>query len=267
MGEVERFLKHGLPVDSTGADGVAALGLAARYDHTDIVELLVSQGARIDHQDQLGRAALHHASEMGSVNALRFLLECGANAEAADRHGRTPLMYSASGGEFPAAEALIRHGADVNAQDNGGCSALMHAMLINAGQYCRRFDLIKLLISSGADPLQTNEAGQTAVQVAEEIDRDPELTAFLQEAAGLPVTTGRWDMVGGADCVLCRKLKQRVLPQRYPDRISTDEVEEWLGASLPGRVKYSEVIPFRGSELIRLDILHAWHAELCERKN
>ena len=261
--EVLRFLKQGVPVDSPDHEGATALARAARYNHVNVAELLVAAGAAVDHRDKIGRTPMHLAAGLGCVEVLSFLIASHANIEATDERGETPLMYAASSGDYPTAQALIRKGARLDAQDKNGYTALIHALLIAGDDYGQRLDLIRMLISGGADLARTDVNGRTAAQIAAEINRDPELVAILQRAAGLPVTAQKWDMIGGQQCVLCKKLARWTPLKHHPDHIALDVVQEWIGINLPGRIKYATGTMYRGKQLIKLAALNAWHEELC----
>lgn len=261
--EVARFLKRGIEVDAVDDEGATPLGRAARFGHRDVVQLLLSEGADVHHRDDAGRTALHRAATRGHVDVLTLLIDSGAEIDATEDRGETPLMYAAAQGQYAAGAVLIEAGADVNARDEAGYTPLVHALLIRAGDYNQRLELIRLLISSGTDLDRQDAEGKTAVELAEEIGHDPELIAILQAASGAPVTTGEWAMIGGPDCVLCRQLKRWKPSKRHPDYIRPDVVEEWLGTELPGRIRNASGTMYRGKRLIKLEILKAWHAELC----
>lgn len=263
--EVSRLLKQGVSVDLADHQGATPLARAARFGHLEVAELLVTSGATVDHKDSAARTALHLAASNGYEPVLQLLIRSGANMEATDERGETPLMYAAGQGQYSTVHTLIRSGAKVNAQDNHGYTAIVHSFLIVGSDYAQRLDVTRLLIASGANVTLRDREGKTAVDLAEGIDHDPELLAILQQAAGAPVIAQRWDMVGGQTCVLCDKLKRWTPSKTHPDYISPDFVEEWIGTSLPGRVKNGPGTMYRGKRLIKLQILEAWHGELCDR--
>ena len=67
---VRLLLQHGanVNVNGTGPDGKTALMMAAMFNRTDIVELLIAQGADPDARDASGMSALDAARGMGAAD-------------------------------------------------------------------------------------------------------------------------------------------------------------------------------------------------------
>ena len=138
--------------DTTDAEGVTPLYLAASYLHHDCCALLLSKGANVNAQNPANGAAPIHAALRATgdtatkCNLARMLLLAGANPQqedadgltpmhlapaeliptlltvggsvhARDHQGRTPLFYCTS---IAQAEALLRAGAAINVRDNLG---------------------------------------------------------------------------------------------------------------------------------------------------
>ncbi len=263
--EIERFLAAGADVDLLDADGNTPLLRACRFGQILAAQLLINEGASVNASSRNGRRPLHVASAFGSFPLAELLLNKGAKLEANDDRGWTPLMCAASQGMHAIAKFLIDRGANLDAQDNDGYTALVHAFNINSGPYTERFSVIELLLDRGCNPSLVDARGKTALDLAIEIDRDHELIARLQKAAGKPVTAERWEMVGGEACALCKGLARWKPSESHPDYISPDIIELWLGVSPPGRVKFASGTMYRGKLLIKREPFDQWHREKCEQ--
>ncbi|MGO4247777.1 ankyrin repeat domain-containing protein [Paenarthrobacter sp. RAF54_2] len=86
----------------------------------------------------------------------------GASPDAQDKAGFTPLHFAAQEYAVAAAAALLRAGATVDLQNGWGNTALFTAV----GNSNGRGELIKLLLSYGADPFCINGGGKTPVGFA-----------------------------------------------------------------------------------------------------
>lgn len=81
----------------------------------------------------------------------------GAPLEKTDSDDRTPLAISCSNNRIECARVLITYGANVNVTDKNGNTPLLESL----NQYLGvNYDLIKLLLDSGANPNHMNNFGQ-----------------------------------------------------------------------------------------------------------
>ena len=102
---------------------------------------------------------LHTAAYEGDAQTLAA--RAPPALDVPDAIGATPLIYAISGGERDAIIALIRAGADLGAAADSGYTALMRAAAHPA-----RAEYVTLLLEAGADPSQTDAAGDTALDWA-----------------------------------------------------------------------------------------------------
>lgn len=129
--------------------------------------------ANINLRDKHGRTALFYAIESGRTGIFRTLLKLGAAVNLCDKAG-TPLLvfffrrfncdpgcwdFQFNRGRQKGQKAfsgifrlLLEYGADINAADREGVTVLMLAS---------REDLVRCLLSLGANPLATTAGGRT----------------------------------------------------------------------------------------------------------
>ena len=90
------------------------------------------------------------------------LVNAGVNVNRGDASKQTPLMYAILYGYTPIIDELLEtKKIDIDAQDGNGFTALMKAVYFNQPE-----TVTKLLLA-GADVSLTNEAGVTALKIAE----------------------------------------------------------------------------------------------------
>ncbi len=108
---------------------------------------------------------MHYAALEGRVADMEHLLIRGANPNAADAQGFTPLHFAAQQGALAAARLLLDGGANVDAANAHGNTPLWVAVFNSNGWQ----DMIELLVSYGADPTFTNNAGQSPIEFARRV--------------------------------------------------------------------------------------------------
>lgn len=130
-----------------------------------LVEQLLGQGADVEEVDQAGRTALHYAASRGYLEIARLLIETDAEVNAADNAGWTALHAAADANHLELVRLLLDHGAEVDARDENGNSSLSNAVYRSDG----RGDVIRLLLSRGADRNLANRYGVSPLSLAETI--------------------------------------------------------------------------------------------------
>ena len=105
---------------------------------------------------------LHHAIFNNNLRLTKYLLDKSANPNALYENRITPLIASIDLNFWDIAKVLIENGADVNLKDEKNNTPLSKAIFHYEGNP----DLIKLLLSMGADPYQNLAEGYTAVDLA-----------------------------------------------------------------------------------------------------
>ena len=154
------------------------LHLACSEGREDLVELFIASGVLTNATDSQGRSALmwvaDRRGEQSNVktqsNILNRLLRAGTDVNLSDFDGQTALMFASAGGQIGVMELLLNSGAKVNVQDRTGMSALHLA---------KNAQTAGLLLRNGADLRLTNNAGETALEMAVRRNNEP-LANFLK---------------------------------------------------------------------------------------
>lgn len=200
---LKTLLDLGANPNLRGAHGFTPLLIAAHRNHVPSIKVLISAGAKPDMRGPSQITPLGIATGERSFFAARALLKGGAdvNAWSHDTH-LTPLMLVASkpksesrhaavaGGMEPVELARLmieEYGADVQAHTTAGITALMIAAAQDNAA------MIGLLLQHGANLSATNDAGETALDIAKEAGADAaaqSLTLFKSMLPNKPAKTG-----------------------------------------------------------------------------
>lgn len=127
------------------------------------LQVLQKLSSNPDVVDPDGRTALQAAAIDSKIDVAKILLKVGANVNFQDPNGWTALHFAAQAGSAELAGLLIEHGAVAETKDSHGNSPLFRAMFGAE----RDRSLIELLCTNGANPNSKNEAGVSAVDLAE----------------------------------------------------------------------------------------------------
>jgi ankyrin repeat protein len=165
---VSELLAHNADPNWRNRNGQTALFMACVRGRDAVVKALLDAGASADVRDKEGRTALlflaSEKSEKLKIDTLKMLLEKDADIEARDAIGRTPLLWAATNGNVPLVAALLSgelgKTADISAANNRGRNALHLAAESN------HEEMVKLLLSRGADPQAISDGGWTALHNA-----------------------------------------------------------------------------------------------------
>jgi ankyrin repeat protein len=205
VSRVRALLREGVDPDAWNADRAAAIHLAARAGHSEVVLALIDGGADVDRQ-QFGRgdSALLVALHQGEAATALALLERGADPALACR-ATTPLMVAARSGQLDVVRALIERGAlervrELRHRDaalagaaGGGYAEIVRALLaagvpVDAGlpgwsalMHAARNGQLRtaeILLDAGADLDAVSMNGKTALALAREEGRS-EMVALL----------------------------------------------------------------------------------------
>jgi len=154
------LIEAGAAVESEDNEGGKPLHNACFNGHQDAVSLLLANGANPGSTDASSSTPLHFAAENGHTDCMRILVEYKVPIDARDEDGMTPLHQGVNYADT--IQLLLSHDADVNARDQYDTTALMLA--VENG----REDILRLLLSSGADATVKNKDGLTVMELTED---------------------------------------------------------------------------------------------------
>jgi uncharacterized protein len=166
--------------DVAGAQGTAALLVAASRNDLEMTDLLLRAGVDAKSANEYGATALYAAAAQNADPAItKKLLAAGADPNMALLSGETPLMQAARLGNVETVRALLEAGADPNVQEkNGQQTALMWA----ASE--RHSAVTKELVAHNADVNAHSKNGATALMFAAR--GDAESAGILLDAGARP---------------------------------------------------------------------------------
>ena len=137
---------------------------AARYGDLKSIQWLIEKGGvKVDYSDISSTTPLMLACAWYldhpdiSINIIHYLLQKGAKVNAKNKDNETALFFVTT---IFVAKTLVEHGADIEAANKDGNTPLMHFA------YCGRVDIVKYLLSVGANKNVKNKAGKTAYDLA-----------------------------------------------------------------------------------------------------
>jgi hypothetical protein len=158
--------------------GDTPLHIAAAAYETGIAEELVARGANVRARNRRGAEPLHYAADgipgsdawdpEAQYATIEFLITACANPNAKDNSSVVPLHRAVRTRCAAAVRALLVNGADALARNKRGATPL-HLAVQNTGRGGtgsaaareEQQEIIRLLLSHGARPSDTNAAGRS----------------------------------------------------------------------------------------------------------
>jgi ankyrin repeat protein len=136
----------------------------------------------VNTHDLSGYSLLHIAARNLNFEAARLLVTRGADVNATDPEKNTPLHYATDRNHLPLAQLLIEAGAEPNPRGRYGMTPLYWAISHPAINW----DLVRYLLSHGADPWLQGDNGSSAMDVA--VSRYPKFAEELRTQFPRPDT-------------------------------------------------------------------------------
>jgi ankyrin repeat protein len=125
------------------------------------------------------RTLLHWCVQECNVECIRLLLGKGARTADSDDYEDFPLYQAAAEGDLEVARLLVDAGAEVNQ-----CTASGTALKIACAY--EHLDVVRYLVSLGADPTLVDKEGASALSIAMGYDSAELLAALREEELDLP---------------------------------------------------------------------------------
>ena len=145
-----------------------SLHIPAGDGDLDKVKAEIDSGKDVNSKDIAGQTALMYASEQGRLEVVKYLVENGADVNAqSGKQGRgTALIYASATNRTIVMEYLLEQGADINATTTFNETALIWATAQG------HVKAVNLLLKKKADTKIKNKKEKTALDVAEDLNRE-----------------------------------------------------------------------------------------------
>lgn len=193
----EKIISCGVGIDTTDYCGVAPLSVAASYDFSKKMKVLLRQGAALEIADPVFNVtALNRAAIDGSFRCLSLLVAAGADLEHRTVDQQTPLLNAAR--RHPdCCLYLLEQGAKADVQDIKGRTALHYLACINffgpsqMDLQQKKLKAARLLIERGC-PIVRDVCGRTPMDYAEaQEQKDLNFLEIVKSASSQPTVLTR----------------------------------------------------------------------------
>ncbi|XP_076264402.1 uncharacterized protein LOC143198798 isoform X3 [Rhynchophorus ferrugineus] len=130
LDKIQEYLDSGTvrDINTSNANGLNALHLAAKDGHVDIAKELLKRGAIVDAATKKGNTALHIASLAGQEEVVKLLVQHDASLNVQSQNGFTPLYMAAQENHDVVVKYLLSKGANQTLATEDGFTPLAVAM-------------------------------------------------------------------------------------------------------------------------------------------
>jgi ankyrin repeat protein len=182
---------------------------AVNKNDLNSVRALVAQGANLNYQGPHGETPLIKSMMCDDPRITRVLLESGADADITTANGYSPLTFACLQNNFEAVRALLSHKASVSRKTGEGWTPLLAAstnpsiffdnldhgfyknlleILYKYSRYHPDYNpvrIIKMLLSSGANPNEFNMFGTTPLMAAASMANYQIVQVLLEQSTAI----------------------------------------------------------------------------------
>ncbi len=176
---LEKLIEKGANLKAVDNDKRNALFIASKCnDKPYIISILIEKGIPVNYRDQYGNTAVLFAAQNNNVNILKTLVEKGADLNSVNDAGITALMSALIEGNnnIEMIKYLIENGIDVNAKNADDLTAIMIASASITDP-----EIIKLLITAGADISEEDNNGYDSYRIAKEFNPNPVIAETIKK--------------------------------------------------------------------------------------
>jgi ankyrin repeat protein len=136
---------------------------ANNYAIIQIINLLLNAGANLDARDIYGQTALHWAVQENALEAVEYLIDDHKmDVDDSNLYGSTPLHLAVEHGHGDMVRLLLSRGADVWATDLEGNTSLH--IICESGNPTKEH-IMRMLLARGSQVNQMNNQGQTPLML------------------------------------------------------------------------------------------------------
>ncbi|KAK4063787.1 hypothetical protein Trihar35433_8495 [Trichoderma harzianum] len=147
-------------LDIEDDNGRTAFFLAVKYNHLNVIKLLLECGSKPNVKDSDGQTPLLLAYKDQRLDLVKLLLKCGTNPNVKDSDGQTPLLLAYKDQHLDLVKLLLECGSNPNVKDSDGQTPLLLAYKD------QHLDLVKLLLKYSSNPNVKDSDGQTPLLLA-----------------------------------------------------------------------------------------------------